>query len=267
MGTTVKQIDHIMIQSDFTEKVYRILQEELKLPIAWEMKSFGGIFKSGGLSFGAVNIEILIFPKIFRTLGIVPNRNGIIGIAFEPAFSIENTVKELNSARIKFTSPKPFKTKINGEKKTRWINLSLKRFLPKSRIFFCKYTFDCSERRDRTSGELKKLNGGPLGIEEVEEINISAADDKTLDLWTRLFDLQPQESETISIKPKEGPVINIAKGKENRILNIVIRVKSLERAKAAIASSSKLSLNESDEILIKLDKVIDLGLKLKETCV
>jgi len=49
---------------------------------------------------GNVNIEILNYGKLLRTLRLVPKKDGVIGVAFEPNSSIQETLKVLDEIGI-----------------------------------------------------------------------------------------------------------------------------------------------------------------------
>ena len=151
MDTLINQIDHILIQQKYTKEIFVTMSEILDLPIAWDIKSYGGLFVSGGICFGNINIEILNYARFLRILGVAPNKDGIIGIAFESCISFKN-----------------------------------------------------------------------------------------------------------------GPVINLVKSKKDSILSILVKVKSIERAKEMLSKKQQITLNDNNEIIIEHKKECNLGLKLCE---
>ena len=63
---------------------------------------------------------------------------------------------------------------------------------------------------------------------------------------------------------KNGPVINLVKSKKDSILSILVKVKSIERAKEMLSKKQQITLNDNNEIIIELKKECNLGLKLCE---
>ena len=263
MDTLINQIDHILIQQKYTKEIFVTMSEILDLPIAWDIKSYGGLFVSGGICFGNINIEILNYARLLRILGVAPNKDGIIGIAFEPCNSVEYTSKILDKIGVHHGKPKPFNIKVAGEKKNLWTNLFLKGILSKFQMFFCKYSFNVDERRNRFNNQLIERNGGLLGVEYIKEITIGYSDDETLNLWKKLSQKEYGYS-NCCISFKNGPVINLVKSKKDSILSILVKVKSIERAKEMLSKKQQITLNDNNEIIIELKKECNLGLKLCE---
>lgn len=263
MSKLINQIDHVLIQTEHVYEVFDILSEVLDIPVVWNIKSYGGIFTSGGICFGNINVEILSYAKFLRIFGIVPNKDGIIGIAFEPDNSIEDTCKMLDEIKIDHGKPKPFSGKVAGEKKTLWTNLCLKNMLSKFQIFFCKYTFDVGERRNKFNKKLTEKNGGLLGVEYIKEVKIGCSNSKNLNLWKKLLQ-EENEQKKSCISFESGPVINLVETKEDCILSMLVKVKSIDKAKKMLSKNKQVSLNDNNEIIIKHKKEQYLGLKLCE---
>ena len=57
----VQYIDHIMIRSDDPDELFALFSKTFQLPIAWPLAERGGVV-SGGIGFGNVNIEAIMFP-------------------------------------------------------------------------------------------------------------------------------------------------------------------------------------------------------------
>lgn len=260
MDTLINQVDHIMLQTKYAKEIFTDLSQVLDLPVTWDIKSYGGIFVSGGICFGNINIEILNFTKVLRLLRIVPDRDGVIGIAFEPSGPIKDTLNILDKRNIMHGKSEPFKTKVNGEKKVLWTNLDLKGMLPKSRIFFCKYNFDVSERRKRLNNKLVERNGGLIKAEYVKEITIGYTDDSTPDLWKKLSDKRSGSS----ISFNGGPLINLVKSQRDSILSVSVKVKSVDKAREVLSNNKQIKINSNNEIIFKHEKELHLGLKICE---
>jgi len=221
-----RQVDHILLAKGNPKAVYDFMTKVLQLPIAWPYQDYGG-FASGGVSAGNVNLEALVFnPTRIAT----PSK--IIGIAFEPEDSTEQTVKTLNQRHIIHSQPEPFEMG-SGEKKSRlWTTMRLPNMLPGSLIFFCEYHFfDPSVRRANLREKLLKIQGGPLGIVHLSEIVIEVKDmTSAVTQWQNL--LRPhQMDENHLFEIGEGPAIRIVKGDRDYIASLRFKVKSLDKAK------------------------------------
>lgn len=260
MGKVINQIDHILVQSKYAKETFKVLSETLDLPVAWDIKNFKDIFTSGGICFGNINIEILNYAKVLREQKIVPDKDGSIGIAFEPINSIEETVMALNKEDIKHGKIEPFSEHIHGKNKTLWTNLFLKNLLGKSQIFFCKYEADIQKRRKRLANDLKNRQGGKIKIEAVKEIVIGYSQNETLEKWGKI-----SLGEDKLIKGfEQGPRIRFVKNDADEILSILLKVESIENAKKAIEGNELVMINEKNELILKTTEMQDLGFVLCE---
>lgn len=260
MGKVINQIDHILVQTKYAKETFNVLVKVLDLPIAWDIKDFKNIFISGGICFGNINIEILNYEKVLRDQKIVPDKEGSIGIAFEPINSIEETVMELNKQGLKHGKIEPFNEHIHGKNKTLWTNLFMKKLLGESQIFFCKYEADIQKRRTRLSNDLKNRQGGKIKIESVKEIVIGYSQNEILEKWKKI-----SSGEEENIRSFEcGPKIRFVKNAKNEILSILLKVESIDKAKKAIEDNELVLINEDNELLLKAVEIQNLGFKLCE---
>lgn len=260
MENLINKVDHILVQSNYVKEVFNVLTEILDLPIVWDIKNFKDTFISGGVCFGNVNIELLNYSAVLRKHKIVPDKEGIIGIAFEPMNSIERIVMELNGEGIKHGDIEPFKEYIHGKSKTLWTNLFLEDLLEGSQVFFCKYEIDIQKRRQRVANILKNRNGGKIKLERVEEIVIGYDKEETLKKWKNIG----IGKEQILKSTEEGPKIKFIKCKKDEILSIVLKVESIEYAKKALVDREEILINEENELIFKVGELQNLGFRLCE---
>lgn len=256
---TVKQIDHILIQTKNPIKIFELLSQTLGLPVVWEIKSFGPIFQSGGISLGNINIEILNYARILKILKIAPSKDGIIGIAFDPLGSVEDLMTSLNKAGISHGNPKEFKGKVDQKRQILFTNLSLKKILKNAQIFFCKYSFDAEARRNKFNEILKGQNGGLLGVESVKEIELTYSNDKTKREWAKL---SQEQCDTNYVSFGNGPKIKLMKSNKDSIVSILVKVESLSRAKESLEGIKNVKINKQNEIIFEQEQY--LGIKLCE---
>ena len=247
---TIEQVDHLMVQVPEPEQLYQLFSADLGLPIAWPMVDYGP-FKSGGVSFGNVNLEVLKSSQEMRSQGLIPDGNGIIGIAFQPSEPLESTVNVLDAGKVPRGPILPFSVVQNGTSMTLWKNLELSDMMPGSLIFYCEYTFrDQSGFRQRMEQMLATANGGVLGVTGLKEITIEYADPSFLGKWQKILPGAaggvPEQRDGGS-----GVTVHLKKSERNMIVSITLQVKSLAVAKAAL--ERKEFLGEVSEGMISLN--------------
>lgn len=230
------------------------------MPIVWNIKKFKEIFISGGLCFGNINIEIINYSKVLREHKIVPDKDGIIGIAFEPMNSIEETIINLNKYKIKNGGIEPYKEYIHRESKILWKNIFLDKLLEESQTFFCKYELDTEKRRKSLMKTLKDKEGGTFKIREVAEVVVGYSKEETLKKWG---EITLGEDEFIK-KFEEGPTLRFVENEKDEILYILLKVESIDNVKEILKDNKRILIDEKNQLIIKGEKNRPLGIKLCE---
>ncbi|WP_297637600.1 hypothetical protein [uncultured Clostridium sp.] len=260
MENLINKVDHILVQSNYVKEIFNVLTEILDLPIVWDIKNFKDTFISGGVCFGNVNIEILNYSTVLRKHKIVPDKEGIIGVAFEPINSIEKIVMELNGEGVKHGGIEPFKEYIHGKSKTLWTNLFLEDLLEGSQIFFCKYEIDIQKRRQRVANILKNRDGGKIKLERVDEIVIGYSKEETLKQWEKIS----IGKEKFIKRFEDGPKVKFIESEKDEILSILLKVESIDYAKKVLVDNKYILINEENELIFKVGEPQNLGFKLCE---
>ena len=134
-------------------------------------------------------------------------------------------------------------------------------------IFLSEYSptyVNVDERRARLRAQLDDSGGGPLGVVDVKEVIIGAVDvDMTRRLWQRLLDPTPSAtSNTWQIGT--GPAVRLVPANENRVEALLIRVASLERAKASLREKQLLGFDVAGQVTIDPSRIGGLDLRLVE---
>jgi hypothetical protein len=250
----VRQIDHILIGSDHAEDVFRLFSEKLGLPVAWPFESYKD-FASGGVSFGNVNIEITRSERF---------PSGLSGVALEPT-SLSEVLSGLDAHGLKHRAPNPYFGKdSSGSETLWWTTVGLTSLSPANTIFFCKYNFDIGERRADLLADLQKHEGGPLGIEAVKELVIGVKDMAAARHdWSILLGSVPPGQEPLW-QIGSGPAIRLVAGKEDRLLLLRVRVKSLEHARAFLKAGNLLGLDAGHEISLDSSHIAGADVRLVE---
>jgi hypothetical protein len=111
---------------------------------------------------------------------------------------------------------------------------------------------------------LVNSGGGPLGVVDVKEVIIGAVDvDMARRLWQKLLDPTPSAmSNTWQIGT--GPAVRLVPADENRVQALVIRVASLERARAFLREKQLLVIDAAGQVTIDPSKLGGLDLRLVE---
>ena len=161
----VEQIDHILLVPHNPHGLFDFFTQDLELPVAWPFREYGQ-FASGGVFAGNVNLEAAVFSG-----ASVNPQTMIIGIAFEPSVSTEEAVRELDRRQIAHLEPQSFEMGPEGNKLKLWTNTILPDMLPGSFVFICEYHIykiyktEPSTRRNQLKEALRKVDGGPLGVD------------------------------------------------------------------------------------------------------
>ena len=261
----IRQIDHVMIKADDPRGVFAFFTETLGLPIAWPLEERGGV-ASGGVGFGNVNVEAIRFPGQKS----LPSRALLTGFGFEPS-SLPACLDELQRRGVPYGPLRPLiVTDSQGAKQTLFTNVTLLGLsdtaLPVDatmHIFISEYSptyVDVAGRRARIGHELAASGGGPLGVDSIREVAVGAADVETMRArWQRLLSPARPIRGTWQVGP--GPAIRIVPAKENRVEELIVRVKSLARAKAFLQGHGLLAAEGAADVA--LDPLKAFGIKIR----
>jgi hypothetical protein len=262
----IRQIDHIMIRTGDPRELYAFFAETLHLPTAWPMTSPRAGVMTGGIGFGNVNVEAIQVP------GQTDPRPRLVGFAFEPS-ALDESLIELNRRGLTSGERRPLvATGPAGSKRTLWTNVTLRQFSDSDNpadatihIFLSEYSptyVNVDERRAHLRSQLVNSGGGPLGVVDVKEVIIGAVDlEVARQLWQKLLD--PMSSTTSNTwQIGGGPAVRLVPANENRIQALLIRVASLERAKAFLRDRQLLGADAAAQVTIDSSKVGGLDLRL-----
>ena len=262
----IRQIDHIMIRTGDPRELYAFFAETLQLPIAWPMTSPRPGVMTGGVGFGNVNIEAIQFP------GQTDPRPRLIGVALEP-LALDESLIELDRRGLTSGERRPLiATGPDGSRRTLWTNVTLRQFSDSDspadatiHIFLSEYSatyVNVDERRARLRAQLVNRGGGPLGVVDVKEVVIGAVDvEMARRLWRRLLGPTPSATpDTWQIG--SGPAVRLVPANENCVQALLIRVSSLERAKAFLREKQLLGVDAAGQVTMEPSKVGGLDLRL-----
>src|SRR5687767_4358380 len=256
----IRRIDHIMIRADDPARLYAFFTEVLTLPVAWPLMSPREGVATGGAGFGNVNVEAIRFP------GQKAQASGaqLLGFGFEPS-ALAESLAELDRRAITHGDPRPLiVTGPNGSKNALWTNVTLRQFSDGEaadatmHVFLSEYSptyVDVEQRRERLRAQLTESGGGPLGVEDVKEVIVGVSDLKAArSLWQRLLDPAPASGSS-TWQVGDGPAIRLVQSKDDMTQGLVIRVKSLQRAKAFLRENGLLGADSEEGATIDPSKI------------
>lgn len=260
----IRQIDHVMIKADDPREVFALFTETLGLPVAWPLEERGGVM-SGGAGFGNVHVEAIRFPGQKS----LPSRAQLTGFGFEPS-PLRACLDELQRRGVPYGPVRPLiVTDAKGAKQTLFTNVTLLGLsdtaLPVHatiHIFLSEYSstyVDVAGRHARIRKELRASGGGPLGVDSMREVVVGVSDDTMRARWQQLLSPAPAIEGAWQIGT--GPAIRIVPAKENRVDDLVVRVKSLRRTKAFLQANGLLAAGTAANV--RLDPVRAFGIRMR----
>lgn len=260
-GAVVNRIDHVLLTPENPQGLFDFLTETLKMPVAWAYREYEG-FASGGVFFGNVNLEALVMNQSNLSF---PSH--ITGIAFEPAESTEQAVEELKRRRIAHEEPQTYEIGQGQSKMKMWTTTMLRDFFPGAVVFLCEYhpgIFNPPAWKKTLQKQLIKIEGGPLGIEHVSELEIGLKDiKKTLEKWEHF--LKPHNfSSDGCFAIGDGPRLRFVESDKDVIHSIKIKVKSLDNAREFLSTQGLLGKDEGNSIKLNVDKTFGILFEIQD---
>ncbi len=262
-GPIIRQVDHLLIESDAPETLFNLFAATLLLPEAWPVTDSQG-FVSGGVGAGNTNLEFFRYA----TQKNAPKRKvaqaHYAGIAFEP-YPLSNSLREMQVEGIPYSPPQPYVSTLpKGTRGVAWTTVALPSYSKAGMsIFLYEYSQEFLKvdvRRKQLGNRLLLNGGGPLGIQSLREIIIeSATYEKSLLEWRKLLGAPASSG---IWQAGGGPAIRIVKGSRDRIQGMVFKVESLDRAKSYLREKQMLGLESPREASLKPPQVQGLEIRL-----
>jgi hypothetical protein len=262
-GPIIRQVDHILVESNEPEPLFNFFSDILQLPVAWPLTDNQG-FVSGGLGAGNVNLEVFQYAERKNSPAPKVPEARYAGLAFEP-YPLSNALSELQIRGIPFSPPEPYiSTLPDGSQGILWTTVPLPSFSrPGISIFLYEYSpvfLNVGIRRKQLGNRLALNNGGPLELRSVSEIVIAATNlQKKKAEWRQLLGKQTPSG---NWRAGSGPAIRLIQNSKDRICEIIFRVKSLDRAKAFLKRNELLGSVSSEGASLNPSKVQGLKIRL-----
>jgi len=254
----VNKIEHFFASSPKSEKLFEFFSKELELPVVWKYQAWGD-FASGGVTLGNVVFELVTFKGADTT--------SFNGIALEPRHHMEEFEKELDKLGIAHDTIDNSNVSKDSTGALRgWALFTPKDLLPnEANLFVCDYKNRqrIIDNRIMAADKLKEINGGGLGVILMEEIVVGTTNfQKYNDQFSKLPGVTQEKNGLFLFG--EGPALRLEQDRKNWIPKIVIKVKSLNTAKAFLASKKLLGKANTKSIFILPAAMDGLQIELVE---
>jgi hypothetical protein len=274
--TPIKRIDQIYCQVASVgdvNKLYYLFSNTLGLPETWppiNRKTYHG----GGVYTGNTWLKWITFdtkaymmtnhPAIFRSLSLMPTDydkslkilgNRGINTEYDGAATVpDETGEEKEWARSSSLTQKPYKD----------YNLFICRYTP---IAFSALTttpeaLDLEGHYKIMRRRLDALDGGPLGVMYVKEVELGAEDPgESTVMWQALLDPIKPVGEACW-KIGKGPMVRLTGDSVNRIRSLTFRVRSIRRARMTLKALGLLGEVRDNTLTINPDVVNGLEFRI-----
>jgi hypothetical protein len=257
------RVEHFFVVSDQAQSLFTFFKDTFQLPEVWQFYEHGA-FASGGLSLGNAVLEFVSFPKEENK----PVKTEFRGIAFEPTGGADATTAELNRRNIQHTGARTYTSQVPGKQiLAEWSSVGLTNFPPTTAdIFFCDYEDRqaVAQGRRTASHELALRAGGPLGIVGAAEITVGVRDlTEARKKWSALLEPSPRISDDAFVF-YAGPRIRLVRAESPGIQGIVLKVRSLDRARKFLEERGLLAKDDSGRIAISPAAIDGLSILLMD---
>jgi len=264
-GPIVRQVDRILVESGDAKALIEFFAADLQLPEAWPLAE-DQLHLSGGVGAGNVTIEIYEYAIRKRVPSQKIGLARFAGLALEP-YPLEDALREMKAEGIAYDPPQPAISILpDGKRGVAWTTVPLPAFSNSGlSIFLHEYSqafLRVDVRRKQLGNRLTLNNGGPLGIQSVREVVLSATNVvQQRAAWQRL--LGPQ-SPSGTWNPGNGPAIRVVPGSQDRVQKLVIQVRSLNQAAAFLKKRNLLGPISTSQVSINPSGIQGLGINLVE---
>lgn len=241
-------VDHCVAASSDPKSLFQVFRDTFGLPMAWPFRSYGD-FASGGLSVGNTVLEFATWE--------VPKGEALKTewkmLVFEPAGNTDAATAELVRRGIAHSPPdvSTFRD-ASGKEVVGWTNTGLSGSGLSDVVLICDYKDrkKVADMHQRCAEELARARGGPLGVQGLKAIEVGVTDLKVARLeWLKLID-SPGQVQGNVLRFGAGPAVHLVKAESPGIRRIVLRVDSLERARAFLAQRQMLAAATGSSISI-----------------
>jgi hypothetical protein len=250
-------VDHFFVPLAELRPAFVLFTETLGLPIAWPaFIDDDGTGNGGGVELGGVRLEFLNYLTFERGTPSTPAR--VQGIAFEPGPIDDALVSEIDRRGIPHEEP---------QRVPMWTTLDFGGLVkdPTSGVFLCRYHDPATRDRAARKAALDARGGGELGVTGVVELVIGSTDRQArVSRWQKLLDpIAPIEPGYWHVG--DGPTIRIVEDADDAVREIVLGVRSVDRASARVRELGAGTAEPVDDgVLLDLPALNGLVIRLVE---
>ncbi len=232
--------------------VHRFLQEDLGLPLVYEPITHG---ERRYVGLWAGNLVLEPCGPYSNITYATPDFSAIFcSITFEAYTSSKQSTKQLEHRRIKHKPLGAFVI-INDANLCEG-NLVVSIMDNPGRV-------QEHQTHETLTLQLKEIQGGPLGLQYVSEIEVGYTDRRDLDAWKALLAPHKQIGQDLW-QLSDGPAIRLAKSQRKEIRHVVFRVNSLETAVRYLKRNNLLRQISQKRVLVKTPDPWEFNLALEE---
>ena len=146
----------------------------------------------------------------------------------------------------------------------RWAEPLIIKAFAERMIYLTEYTHDVVQTRAQKLAELKARQGGPLGVEAVQEIIVGVQNFEEKNArWQSLFAPVPPTNAGV-LELGNGPDLRLEPGPEDVIQALVLKVASIEKAKAFLSEKGWMGTVAERHITIAPTKIQGLDIRLMQ---
>jgi hypothetical protein len=180
------------------------------------------------------------------------------GLTFSPAGSMADAVRELGSRNLAYSGP------FGGGSMPSFVYLSDPLLAGQ---LLAVSIWELPKKDDRAnlpflSAALEEAKGGPLGVKRLAEVRIGHPDPANPTRWSGFLNPAKQEAEAWMVGA--GPRFRFVPAKALQVESILLKVGSLEKARAVLASNNLLGKQTSDSLELDTAKTWGLRIELRQ---
>ena len=162
-------LDHIMIETDYPQKLAKVFSETFGLPYAWPF-SESKDYSSVGINFGQINIEFIKFKLRFGKKAC--SFNGLSGVAFIPLQTLEKTFDLFDEQVFSYRIGEDIEAHTT-------VTVNEEQLFPT--IFLVEYHFDTTGWKNRLKEEFKDSDGGKYKIKNLHKLILPGKPNKKVE--------------------------------------------------------------------------------------
>ncbi|OHB75172.1 MAG: hypothetical protein A2Z25_16840 [Planctomycetes bacterium RBG_16_55_9] len=234
------------------DAVYRFLKDDLQLPVEYTPVTLGER-KYAGLWAGNLRLEPC-GPYSNLTYATPDFTAMFYGITFEAYESSDRSAAQLDQRRIRHEAPDAY------------LIISDPGLCGQNLVVSIMDNPDRDKeqaKHEALTSQLRANQGGPLGVQYVEEIQVGYTDKQDLDKW-KTFMAPAGQRGRYRWQPDHGPVLRLVKSDLKEIKAVVFKVARLESAVRYLKTRNMLVDKTQNGVEVKTPDSWDFTIALQE---